>query len=194
MAAAAAKEKDWARLVALVKKNPQCAKKQDTDGCMLLHLACANNAPVEVVTLLIAAYPDGAKEKVGDDRRLQFLEDGWLPLHLACANNASFQVVSALLAAHPDGAKAKYKDGRLPLHLACSKDPSIDIIRALLAAHPDGDAARLLVALYVTVVIVSLAISFALLSGYLTCLLRCKVKEQKRPSPSAYFMHKHGSC
>lgn len=140
---AAAKDKDWACLVALVKKNPQFAKKKDTDGCTLLHLACANSAPAEVISLLIAANPDAAKEKISDDRQLQFLEDGWLPLHLACANNASFEVVSSLLAAHPDGAKAKYKDGRLPLHLACSKDASIDVIRALLAAHPDGEAAQL---------------------------------------------------
>jgi hypothetical protein len=192
---AAAKDKDWACLLALVKKNPQFAKKKDTDGCTLLHLACANSAPVEVISLLIAAHPDAAKEKISDDRQLQFLEDGWLPLHLACANNASFEVVSSLLAAHPDGAKAKYKDGRLPLHLACSKDASIDVIRALLAAHPDGEAAQLpgCFVCDVTVGVFCLRFHCTLSSGYLTCLLRCKVKEQKWPPPSAYLMLKHGS-
>jgi ankyrin repeat protein len=35
------------------------ARGTDQDGQLPLHFACVNNAPVEVVILLLEAYPDG---------------------------------------------------------------------------------------------------------------------------------------
>ena len=40
-------------------------KEKNKDGRLPLHLACANNAPVEVVAALLAAHPDGEAACVG---------------------------------------------------------------------------------------------------------------------------------
>eukprot|EP00964_Phaeocystis_antarctica_P077041 scaffold47726_cov53-Phaeocystis_antarctica.AAC.4 len=98
-------------------------------GMPSLSEALRNEASDAVVLALLAAHPEGAKEKD---------ENGNLPLHFAVAYEASEAVVQALLAAHPEGAKEKNTYGSLPLHRAVEEQASDAVVLALLAAHPEG--------------------------------------------------------
>ncbi len=65
-------------LVELVTNNPECAKLKDKDGALLLHSACEKNAPFPVISLLLSAYPEAAREK--------YSTQPLLPLAISCNN------------------------------------------------------------------------------------------------------------
>ncbi len=99
-----------------------------------LHVVCAlfPNHGRALISRLLAAYPDGAREKKG--------VDGQLPLHVA-ARHSNEVVIKELLAAYPDGAREKDASENLPLHLAVEverRQGSDAVIKVLLAAYPDG--------------------------------------------------------
>uniref|UniRef100_A0A7S4WAI9 Uncharacterized protein n=1 Tax=Ditylum brightwellii TaxID=49249 RepID=A0A7S4WAI9_9STRA len=98
-----------------------------------LHEACTLQAPKDVISALIDAYPTGA----------QFSEiSGALPLHLACQNKAPLGSIRALLRAYPRAATVAV-GGLLPIHIACmGHDVSLAIVEALLRTHPEGRSAR----------------------------------------------------
>ncbi|GAX24860.1 hypothetical protein FisN_6Hh191 [Fistulifera solaris] len=94
-----------------------------------LHKACVLQPPDSIVTGLLKAFPEGAKNTD---------QDGWLPLHCACFYGASEHVVNALLFAYSKGAQTKDDEGRLPLHYACIKGAPKAVIDVLLASFSRG--------------------------------------------------------
>ena len=94
-----------------------------------LHKACVLSPPESMISALLIAYPEGAKEKD---------QDGWLPLHCACFYGASSKVVDALLQANPKGSSEKDDEGRLALHYACLKGASKAVVDVLLASFGKG--------------------------------------------------------
>lgn len=94
-----------------------------------LHKACVLQPPDTVITALLKAFPEGAKNTD---------QDGWLPLHCACFYGASENVVNALLVAYAKGAQSKDDEGRLPLHYACLKGASKAVVDVLLASFTRG--------------------------------------------------------
>mmetsp|Transcript_13880 Transcript_13880/g.17653 ORF Transcript_13880/g.17653 Transcript_13880/m.17653 type:complete len:328 (+) Transcript_13880:304-1287(+) len=127
-------KKNWKRehviaaILLHVKENPDLVK-MTRGGRSLLHMACQQNAPFEVVSALLKAWPDGAKKI--DPR-------GYTPLYAAIVFGAPIEVVSALIDAWPDGVKAKADASCTPLYIACTFDLPIEVVSALLNAWPDG--------------------------------------------------------
>ncbi len=113
----------------LLERHPLAVHDKENNDKIPLHAAALRcSSPVALAVL--AAWPEGAREKGGDGR---------LALHLACGRtDADAGVVDALLAAHPEAAYAMDKTGDLPLHAACASSAPIAIVRALLAVHPSA--------------------------------------------------------
>uniref|UniRef100_A0A7S4JRL5 Uncharacterized protein n=1 Tax=Odontella aurita TaxID=265563 RepID=A0A7S4JRL5_9STRA len=102
----------------------------DEDDENVLHKACSNSAPVEVVRAICEICPDLAVETDPQSRSA---------LHLACANvsSPSFTAAAAGEEQHPaevirylllfNGGSAFERDeeGMLPLHLACRRPPQV---------------------------------------------------------------------
>ena len=111
----------------LLERHPMAVHDKDKNDKIPLH-AAAQRCTSPVALAVLAAWPEGAREKGGDGR---------FALHLACGRpDADAGVVDALLAAYPEAARAKDKSGDFPLHAASSSNAPIVIVRALLAAHP----------------------------------------------------------
>ena len=124
----------WDGLVRLVRGpgGRDKAREKNEYEHLPLHysmFAVKNKAPVAVVELLLAAYPEGAREKDFDAN---------LPLHLAAANNAPVAVVELLLAAYPEGAREKDFGGNLPLHLAVANNAPVAVVELLLEVYPEA--------------------------------------------------------
>ena len=66
-----------------------------------IHQACMRQPPVSVVKALIAAFPDGVKEK----------QEGDLPIHYAIRYGASNYVVNALYLAYPESKSIQDRSG-----------------------------------------------------------------------------------
>jgi hypothetical protein len=79
-----------------------------------LQLACALEAPSNVIEALCNAYPDGMEEVDSSYQRNA--------LHIAVLNGASPSTVQALLKLNPGVARARDVHGRLPIHYACKED------------------------------------------------------------------------
>ena len=108
---------------------PDGVKVKDSEnGYTLLHIGTSNKANVEIIRILIEAYPDAVKEK--DEYR-------YFPLHLAAEANASIEVINLLIEAYPDAVTAKGAEDNIPIHLA-AYGASIEVVIALLKAYPDG--------------------------------------------------------
>lgn len=110
----------------------------------LLHWACANGPPVELIRFLIQQRPQQVLEKDSS---------GYLPLHWACGNGASLSVVQLLLDQYPGMAKIRagvvkngnYKeagDGHMALHEAVYNNANADVIRLLLDFYPEASQCR----------------------------------------------------
>lgn len=111
------------------------------DGLLPLFFAVASNhQSAEVVSVLIAAYPDAVKEPVnglGGSKPSRML-----PLHCA-AKGGSTAVISELIAAYPEALNARCwgvpyiypSDGVTPLHLA-AKCNSSEKVSVIIAANP----------------------------------------------------------
>ena len=135
-------------------------KEKDSYGDTPLHRAAANEAPAEVVELLLAAYPEAAKEKnsygvtplhlaaankvpaevvellLTAFLKVATMED--LPLHLAAICKPPLEMVKELLAAYPEAAKEKNSDGNTPLHRAAANKAPAEVVELLLAAYPEA--------------------------------------------------------
>ena len=92
----------------------------------VLHLA-ASQGDLDVVHLLLAAWPAGAQERD---------EFGNLPLHEACLNG-SVEVAQLLLEGRPDGVKVANYYGRTSLHSAAASG-SVELMKLLLDRWPEG--------------------------------------------------------
>ena len=120
-------DENWPDVITAVLANVYCAREKDMDGELLLHLAARYQAPLEVASCLLEAYPEGAREKN---------KNGFVPLHLAALFKAPLEVVRCLLEAYPEGVCAKVEpDGHLPLHYAAMKQASLEVVACLVAAY-----------------------------------------------------------
>eukprot|EP00984_Skeletonema_dohrnii_P005207 scaffold1824_cov104-Skeletonema_dohrnii-CCMP3373.AAC.7 len=123
-----------ANVQALIGKYPDEVMKRDgrhDEKYLPLHTALMYHASVEVVMLLIDAYPEAAKEDNA--------------LHLAIQRDRSksenlLSVVKALLDIYPEGAKKRGDNGRLPLtsSLIYEYGRRDDEVLAILAAYPQA--------------------------------------------------------
>jgi ankyrin repeat protein len=79
---------DWDQVCQWARKCPDVCNEADFDGWLPLHVACANEAPLDVIQSLAVKWSDAVKGKQ---------EDGWLPLHVACKENAPLDVIKFLV-------------------------------------------------------------------------------------------------
>ena len=132
-------ESDWVAAIDAVKVRPDEARtwvvrkheenpEKNMWRFLPIHSACARQPPTELITALIAAYPEGAR--CVDDQ-------GMYALHYAAGNQASRYVMRSLLMAFPDAAKLKDPRGMLPIHyLACWGPSSISVVDMVMVAKP----------------------------------------------------------
>jgi len=97
-----------------------------------LHYACANGTEIEVVKLLLDAYPDS---KLTTDKR------GRTPLHFALGNveNPPDPPLVILLAGK-SGESAKWPDENemLPIHYACAYGASVEVLTVLIQSWEES--------------------------------------------------------
>ncbi len=121
---------------------------------------------MEVIQLLIEAYPDAMKVEDGDgvlpidrpqikekiydravmvetevenpDALKEKNELGELPLHSAVKNRKSVEEMQLLIKDYPDALKEKDNDGLLPLHYAAIKGASVEVMQLLIRAEARG--------------------------------------------------------
>ena len=107
-------------------------KKKGRNGLLPLHTAILNNVPVEVIHVLLKAYPSAAQ------RKGKFKDEHMLPLHFAICERRSLDMVQALLDVYPKGVEARItnKDGKLPLGLSLELGAPDDVVLAVLEAYP----------------------------------------------------------
>lgn len=119
----------------LLEHEPAIARHRDCSMNPLLHKACFVDAPVELIELIIDAYPDGVSKKKGE---------GCLPLHVACERGVSVETFKLLLSRFPDAAtiSADTWQGDLPLHECLANRKPIEIILALVEACPEAVSLR----------------------------------------------------
>jgi Ankyrin repeat len=135
--------KEYLRAVsALIREYPHALEcKESSLKRTPLHLACQQQhggAPAcdNLISLLVQAYPDAAKER---DHYLR------LPLHYACANiniiggfGGNGRALEALLEAYPEAASRRDGQGWLPIHVACHYKSDVATIQRLLQVYPDS--------------------------------------------------------
>lgn len=136
-------KKNWETLLYVVLKEPHTAFVKFTGrstnspsaGNLLLHEACKQSPPMDVVEALIAAN-DKAVTTKGNS--------GYLPLHYACAHSAPIELIRLLLFLNPDAVKVVDEaEGVLPLHLACMTGVTKeDVYMCLLTSYPEGSMIR----------------------------------------------------
>jgi len=131
-------ESKWDNAIKAVKKNPDEAKtwvvrKYEDNPTknmwrfLPIHSACARQPPPNLISALLAAYPEGARSI--DDQ-------GMYALHYACGNQATREVIRLLLMTCPDAAKMKDPRGMLPIHhIACWGPSSISVVDMILVAN-----------------------------------------------------------
>lgn len=96
---------------------------------MALHVACLVSAPMEVVELLIRAYPPALE--------LPDPHNGSIPLHLACMiQDGSPLLLRVLLQARPATTKALDARGRLPIHYAILSQANYGVVELLIRHDP----------------------------------------------------------
>jgi ankyrin repeat protein/serine/threonine protein kinase len=112
--------------VLLLKMKPDSARFRTTYNIVPLQ-AAAMYAPAEFIKVILAAWPEAAKES-----------NGRFSLHYACDRlNADPGVVVALLSAYADAVQLKDNKGDLPLHIAC-RCGAFSVVQTLLAAYPEA--------------------------------------------------------
>lgn len=95
-----------------LERNKDDVKRHGIGGHLPLHYACAFGASVDVIEVLIEAYPDSLITP--DDH------DNMLPLHFACRQGATIEVLEVLLEAHPEATFAEDNHGLTPMDCAMS--------------------------------------------------------------------------
>lgn len=105
-----------------------------SSGMSPLHYACERRPPVQIVRVLIDAFPFAVLTRA--------MPGGCLPLHIACTWGASPDVVEALLAADHGSVKVKDELGNVALHSACFSGADSKIVAMLLATDGKSVVAR----------------------------------------------------
>lgn len=130
-------DRDWETMLVAIEGDPSIASKWvyglDEGGLSVwkrlpIHLACANKAPVGLVSLLLRLHREGGM--LTDPR------DGSTPLHIACQSGSSLSTIQLLVSTCPDALRVKNKTGHLPLHLAIMNAAPMDLVQTLIEADP----------------------------------------------------------
>lgn len=100
----------WRAAAAMLESDPKAVVAIDmSDGSTPLHCASLNDAPLELIDLLVKL--DNKKATMVQDN------DGWTPLHTACYFDASPCLVRRLIESNVRAVHVKDKKGSLPVHL-----------------------------------------------------------------------------
>mmetsp|Transcript_30057 Transcript_30057/g.49666 ORF Transcript_30057/g.49666 Transcript_30057/m.49666 type:complete len:347 (-) Transcript_30057:200-1240(-) len=132
----ACEHQDAETVLARTKVNADEAYCRDAHDSTPLHIACWSNPPLEVVRVLIEAYPHALRTKD---------VHGDTPLHIAVSNPVtSIELVQILVEACPQAASIANREGLMPLHAACRYSPSNEeTICLLLETHQPAAKARI---------------------------------------------------
>jgi len=106
----------------------------DNTGAIPFHTACRNEAPVEILDLLLHAQPGALT--VTDN-------SGFLPLHSACRTAAPVEILKFLLQRDPASVQVRDNAGALPLHRLCGSKPTVDAVELLLKAFEGSISVRM---------------------------------------------------
>eukprot|EP00586_Coscinodiscus_wailesii_P007478 CAMPEP_0172492436 /NCGR_PEP_ID=MMETSP1066-20121228/23597_1 /TAXON_ID=671091 /ORGANISM="Coscinodiscus wailesii, Strain CCMP2513" /LENGTH=884 /DNA_ID=CAMNT_0013262073 /DNA_START=217 /DNA_END=2871 /DNA_ORIENTATION=+ len=126
----------------LIEFSPESVSWADSKSWIPLHYACAHESSKEVLQELIAAYPDGKKERDRLGRTPLHFKLG--DLHLKnvriaddVVSNAKFTDIVRILS---DSGAAEVPDEHtlLPLHYACIFGASAEVVEVLLNAYPES--------------------------------------------------------
>jgi hypothetical protein len=134
----------WDKLMARISEYPETAStpltgassvwSMGSHGNLVLHEACKNEPPVEVIDAILKVNKEAAKTKGQRD---------YTPLHYACTSGASIEVIETLMRAHPDAVMSRdCNDLMLPLHMACKSGASEHVIAVLLSKYPEAITVR----------------------------------------------------
>jgi hypothetical protein len=134
----------WSSVVARVRQDPLEAEQElqvmtrggfmASTGMSPLHYACERRPPVEVVQVLIEAFPVATLTRA--------MPGGCLPLHIACTWGSSPDVVSVLLTADSGSVRVKDELGNVALHSACFSGTDSRVVEALLQSDAKSVLAR----------------------------------------------------
>lgn len=137
-------KRKWKAAIARVVSDPLSAERDlkvmtrggfmASTGMSPLHYACERKPPVQLVRVLIDAFPFAVLTRA--------MPGGCLPLHIACTWGSSPDIVEALLAADTGSVKVKDELGNVPLHSACFSGADIRIVSMLLATDGKSVVAR----------------------------------------------------
>jgi len=96
--------------------NKEDVERPGIGGHLPLHFACAFGASMDVVEILIEAFPESLATPDSNDKML--------PLHVACRDGTSTEVLDLLMVAYPEATLVQDKHGMTPLDYAVNlKDP-----------------------------------------------------------------------
>jgi hypothetical protein len=99
--------KDWETALTVILHSPHWTKRVDPMQRSPLNVAIHRDAPVEVVTALLEAYPDATTIPNYHNE---------LPCHLACLYGISSEGMKMLLRCNPDAVDVITEYGRTPMH------------------------------------------------------------------------------
>jgi ankyrin repeat protein len=133
--------KDWRLVAKEARRMPRWAigtvkilgfyDKKISSRVNALQIACAKDAPLDVVEALHNANPKGIEENDSTYQRIA--------LHIAVMNSTSHKTVSLLLKLDPKGAMVQDIHGRLPIHYAVKGTLTDErMMRCLLKAYPES--------------------------------------------------------
>mmetsp|Transcript_7558 Transcript_7558/g.10973 ORF Transcript_7558/g.10973 Transcript_7558/m.10973 type:complete len:398 (+) Transcript_7558:103-1296(+) len=147
-------------LKTFIKIAPESVKLQDSNGLLPLHYACRYKPSLDIVWMLLEAYPRGAKMRDNyGNLPLSIRDDNdMLCLHHACHTGAPTKLLQLLVESYPEGcthadhegkrpwqilrengaaARADRDNGMFPLHHACRDGASLEFLKLLLDAYPE---------------------------------------------------------
>ena len=104
----------------------------DSFGWLPLHYACANGAELEVIQMLVEAYPDS---RVVTDKR------GRTPLHFALGNvehPPTVELVKVLAGKRRESVRWPDENQMLPLHYACAYGAPVEVCGVLIEFWEEG--------------------------------------------------------
>jgi hypothetical protein len=119
----------------IVESAPMVATLADSYGWLPLHRVCAHEPTLNVLSILITAYPEG---KVNQDKR------GRTPLHfyLSGSNVGNMTADIAQFLSDTGAAKRRDQVGMLPMHYACSYGANPCVLKVLSEAYPESLVAK----------------------------------------------------
>ena len=125
----------------VIKFQPEIVKMEcKVDGCLPLHTLCKNKnlgeqVSVDILQLLLDAYPESVKKKVGKGNEVTWIEsdEGKSPIYLAEENNMSFGFIKALLS---ERARQSSIPGANILQIACIYRCSVVTIKKVVEDDP----------------------------------------------------------